>query len=353
MRSFSVLRIVLATAAAYSLLAACTVSNESDDEVSSGGATSSAASGSGIKSYVMVVPGKTSATSASAKDASAANADDDEADDETQTSDNANPTDSIPEESVASRTQGRGALVRPVRSLSARAACLLEPGTYTLKEAPTRSPVDPTFWRVVFPSTLKGSGNASCGSSGWVEHSAVQFKTIQASASASASASKSTSDSKSPAATADDTAEDKPGSSSSPAKCDADASFRPQFIKPVRGPVTGRFGDARSGGRSHAGIDIAAATGTPLLAPEAGRVIDAGSTGKACGIKLMLQHPNGAQTRFCHNSKLLVKYGDCVAKGQTIALVGNTGVGSGPHMHLEYYPSPTAGASNPAKIFGY
>jgi murein DD-endopeptidase MepM/ murein hydrolase activator NlpD len=238
------------------------------------------------------------------------------------------PTDDLDDEPAA-RGIGDGALLRDRRMLTAKGVCVLPVGAYNLAAAPTQSS-DGQFWRVSFATEPKGVGGAACGTSGWVESGAVQFRQI------------AMADSTPPART--------PGATS----CDAETGFRASYIKPVHGPVTGHFGDCRDGcRRKHAGVDIAASTGTPVLAAEDGVVIDTGTGRGACGTVIEVRHPNGASTRFCHNSKLLVRKGECVRRGQKIAEVGNTGIGSGPHMHLEFYPSPTGGAVNPKGVFGY
>lgn len=138
------------------------------------------------------------------------------------------------------------------------------------------------------------------------------------------------------------------------ANCAADSSLRPNFLKPLNGVVTSRFGDCRDGcSRSHAGIDIAASAGTIIVAAEDGVVIDDRTGQGGCGTVLEIQHPNGSSTRLCHNQGLFVKKGQCVSRGQAVARVGNTGIGTGPHMHLEYYPTTAGGAVNPAAVFGY
>jgi murein DD-endopeptidase MepM/ murein hydrolase activator NlpD len=231
------------------------------------------------------------------------------------------------DDDATTRAIGDGAVLRTRRILSAPGVCILPVGAYDLEAAPTRSD-DGLFWKVRFAIAPTGIGGAACGDSGWVEAAAVHF--LQ------------------------NTAADATPSEAGPGACGADPSFRPNYTKPVQGPITGYFGDCRDGcSRRHAGIDIAASTGTPVLAAEDGVVIDTGTGRGACGTVIEVRHPNGASTRFCHNSKLVVRKGDCVRRGQKIAEVGNTGIGSGPHMHLELYPSPTGGAVNPKGIFGY
>ena len=84
----------------------------------------------------------------------------------------------------------------------------------------------------------------------------------------------------------------------------------------------------------HTGIDIGAKAGTNVLAANNGTVIKAGWN-NSYGNVVMVDHGGGIVTLYAHNSKLLVKTGDVVAKGQTIALVGSTGNSTGPHIHFE------------------
>lgn len=101
---------------------------------------------------------------------------------------------------------------------------------------------------------------------------------------------------------------------------------------PVEGRVTSNFG--MRWGRMHNGIDIAAPTGTPVYAAAAGRVTYADWMG-TYGQIVIIDHGNGIETRYAHNSRLLVRVGDQVQRGQRIALVGSTGNSTGPHLHFE------------------
>jgi murein DD-endopeptidase MepM/ murein hydrolase activator NlpD len=84
----------------------------------------------------------------------------------------------------------------------------------------------------------------------------------------------------------------------------------------------------------HAGLDIPAPRGTPILASGGGRVIAAGYRG-AYGQTVIIDHGDGLKTLYGHASKLLVRAGDVVMPQQEIALVGSTGRSSGPHLHFE------------------
>ena len=104
------------------------------------------------------------------------------------------------------------------------------------------------------------------------------------------------------------------------------------------GVVTSGFGYRRhpiTGRRSmHLGIDIAAKYGTDIVAMADGVVIFSGRKG-GYGNLVELRHPNGLETRYGHCSKLLVKEGDMIRKGQVIAKLGSTGRSTGPHVHFE------------------
>lgn len=88
----------------------------------------------------------------------------------------------------------------------------------------------------------------------------------------------------------------------------------------------------------HRGIDVAAKTGTPVLAAADGRVRTAVATyqeNKGAGKHLILEHANGCQTFYSHLDTLLVTEGQILKTGEKIARVGNTGMSTGPHLHFE------------------
>lgn len=107
----------------------------------------------------------------------------------------------------------------------------------------------------------------------------------------------------------------------------------PTYIKPISG---GRFtsGFKRRWGRWHKGIDWATPVGTAVMASSGGTVAKAG-WGSGYGYVVYINHADGRQTRYGHLSKVLVKPGDYVKQGQKIALSGNTGRSTGPHVHFE------------------
>jgi murein DD-endopeptidase MepM/ murein hydrolase activator NlpD len=104
------------------------------------------------------------------------------------------------------------------------------------------------------------------------------------------------------------------------------------FAWPVHGRLSSPFG--RRWGKPHEGIDVAAARGTPIYAAEAGRVIHAGRLG-SYGKVVIVKHAGAYRTVYAHASKLLVRKGEFVERGQKIAEVGSTGRSTGPHVHFE------------------
>lgn len=87
-------------------------------------------------------------------------------------------------------------------------------------------------------------------------------------------------------------------------------------------------------GRMHEGIDLAVSQGTPIIATEAGRVLFSGWA-DGYGNYIVIDHGGGFSSRYGHASRLLVRAGQKVKKGQTIAQVGSTGHSTGPHLHFE------------------
>ena len=107
---------------------------------------------------------------------------------------------------------------------------------------------------------------------------------------------------------------------------------------PVSGRLTSAFGlriDPIDGKlRHHNGVDIAVAEGTEIKPVLAGRVIYSGKT-TGYGNFVIIEHENGIQTVYAHNSKNLVNDGDTVTENTVIALSGSTGRTTGPHLHFE------------------
>lgn len=113
----------------------------------------------------------------------------------------------------------------------------------------------------------------------------------------------------------------------------------PTYIKPISGGrQSSGFGrrkaPTRGASSNHKGIDWATPVGTAVMASSAGTVTKAG-WGKGYGYVVYIDHSDGRQTRYGHLSKVLVSPGQTVSQGQKIALSGNTGVSTGPHVHFE------------------
>jgi lipoprotein NlpD len=101
---------------------------------------------------------------------------------------------------------------------------------------------------------------------------------------------------------------------------------------PIEGPVVSTFGRRARGW--HAGIDISAELGSPILAAAPGTVVFSGWI-RAYGQIVKVQHSGGFITLYAHNTKNLVEEGEDVEAGQAIATVGRSGDASGPHVHFE------------------
>jgi len=113
----------------------------------------------------------------------------------------------------------------------------------------------------------------------------------------------------------------------------------PTYVKPISGGrLSSKFGRRRAptAGAStyHKGVDWATPVGTPVYASSGGTVVKAG-WGSGYGYVVYINHPDGRQTRYAHLSKVQVSVGQSVSQGDRIALSGNTGVSSGPHVHFE------------------
>lgn len=113
----------------------------------------------------------------------------------------------------------------------------------------------------------------------------------------------------------------------------------PTYIRPISGGrQSSGFGRRKAPTRGastyHKGIDWAVPVGTAVSASSAGVVTKAG-WGSGYGYVVYIRHADGRETRYGHLSKVLVKAGQSVAQGQKIALSGNTGRSTGPHLHFE------------------
>jgi murein DD-endopeptidase MepM/ murein hydrolase activator NlpD len=114
----------------------------------------------------------------------------------------------------------------------------------------------------------------------------------------------------------------------------AAGSGKGAFVWPVQGKVIGAFGSSKDGLKND-GINIAAPSGAPVVAAADGTVAYAGNELRGFGNMVLIRHDGGYVTAYAHNASLLVKKGDKVKRGQTIARVGQTGAVFGPQVHFE------------------
>lgn len=114
----------------------------------------------------------------------------------------------------------------------------------------------------------------------------------------------------------------------------------PTYIKPLYGGrITSYFGyrdrpNVAGATSNHQAVDWATSTGTPIYASNSGVVSRAGWIG-SYGYAVFIDHEDGKQTRYAHLSRILVSPGQSVRQGERIALSGNTGASTGPHVHFE------------------
>jgi murein DD-endopeptidase MepM/ murein hydrolase activator NlpD len=113
--------------------------------------------------------------------------------------------------------------------------------------------------------------------------------------------------------------------------------WRQDFIWPARGRISGRFGAQRiyrgEPGSYHGGVDVAAATGTPVVAPADGVVVLAAPGFSMEGNLVILDHGFGLSSAFLHLSRIDVREGQAVRQGETLGAVGATGRAAGAHLH--------------------
>ena len=111
------------------------------------------------------------------------------------------------------------------------------------------------------------------------------------------------------------------------------------LLTPVQGNVTSGYGQREhpitGNDDFHTGVDIAAAQGTPVVAAVPGVVEEVGSN-SIYGNYILLHH-GGFKTRYCHCSSITAEEGERVSSGEEIALVGSTGMSTGPHLHFELW----------------
>ncbi|MGE0421240.1 MAG: peptidoglycan DD-metalloendopeptidase family protein [Reyranellaceae bacterium] len=107
-----------------------------------------------------------------------------------------------------------------------------------------------------------------------------------------------------------------------------------RFAWPLQGRISSGFGP-RAGGQQNDGIDIAAASGTPVKAADGGTVVYSGNEVRGLGNLLLISHTGGYITAYAHLDKMSVAKGAKVRKGQTIGTVGTSGGVSEPQLHFE------------------
>jgi murein DD-endopeptidase MepM/ murein hydrolase activator NlpD len=110
-------------------------------------------------------------------------------------------------------------------------------------------------------------------------------------------------------------------------------------ILPVQGRISSMFSNARfhpihNRAIPHEGIDVPAPTGTPIVAPAKGRVMAAGRQA-GYGLRVEIDHGYGISTLYAHASRIMVRVGQEVERGDLIAQVGSTGLTTSPHLHYE------------------
>lgn len=119
------------------------------------------------------------------------------------------------------------------------------------------------------------------------------------------------------------------------------ARISSHFNPTRRHPVTGRIAP-------HKGVDFAMPIGTPIIAPADGVVEKVAYQANGAGRYIMIRHGREYQTVYMHLSRSLVKAGQSIKRGQRIALSGNTGRSTGPHLHYEFHINGRA--VNPLKV---
>lgn len=122
-------------------------------------------------------------------------------------------------------------------------------------------------------------------------------------------------------------------------------------VVPVPGRVTSNYGYRAKFGRMHKGVDLALRVNDTVYAAFDGKIRLTNYEAKGYGNYVIVRHPNGLETVYGHLNKFLVKPDQVVKAGQPIALGGNTGRSTGPHLHFE--TRFMGYAINPAAIFDF
>jgi murein DD-endopeptidase MepM/ murein hydrolase activator NlpD len=111
-------------------------------------------------------------------------------------------------------------------------------------------------------------------------------------------------------------------------------TFEP--VAPAKGIITTYFGEVGPlSPRGHAGIDVAAPMGTPILAMDDGEVMRSDFAHGAYGGLVIVAHASGYETWYAHLSRLSVEPGDQVTRGEQVGRMGSTGMSTGSHLHFE------------------
>ncbi|MEU8465847.1 M23 family metallopeptidase [Streptomyces sp. NPDC029003] len=135
------------------------------------------------------------------------------------------------------------------------------------------------------------------------------------------------------------------------AQAQAAAAKTGLWTKPVKGyTLSATFGKGGTmWSHKHSGQDFAVRVGTPVKAAATGTVVKAGPNGggdgPAYGNAVVIKHANNTYSQYAHLSKIQVRIGQKVSANQQIALSGNTGNSSGPHLHFEIRTTPNYGSA--------
>ena len=113
-----------------------------------------------------------------------------------------------------------------------------------------------------------------------------------------------------------------------------------RYIWPLHGRITSYYGRRNMGMGTagfHQAIDVSAPSGTPVVAARSGTVSEAGWSERGYGNLIKIAHADGDETWYAHQSEIYVTAGVYVNQGDTIGLVGSTGLSTGPHLHFEVH----------------
>lgn len=113
------------------------------------------------------------------------------------------------------------------------------------------------------------------------------------------------------------------------------------------GTFTDSYGDPRSGGRRHAGVDIFAPLGTPIYSPVSGRVAGAGNDGGYGGNRVWVVGDDGRAYYFAHLAAITANAGDVIQRGLQLGTVGNTGNAASTPPHLHFSVNRAVGPEDP------